>query len=426
MGERQAEIEAVRANEGRPSRWHFLPPTTTTDARVLLLSRGVRAFTDGYVSVLLPLYLTRLGLSGLRIGGVTTATLVGSSALTLVVGLIAYRFKRRHLLFSAAMLMMFTGLGFVFVHAFWPLLVVAFVGTLNPSSGDVSIFLPLEQSLLPQTVSAAQRTALFARYSLVGALMGAVGALFAGVPSFISTHTAVSLGRALDGTFWLYALAGLVVLVLYRDLSPRIEPHTGKPDAPLRQSRRIVYLMAALFSLDSFGGGFVVQSLLALWLFERYHLSVGAAGTIFFWTGVLSAFSFPIAVRLARRIGLINTMVYSHLPSNIFLLLVPFMPNLPLALILLLARSALSQMDVPTRNSYVMAVVTPEERPAAASVTTVPRSLATAASPLLSGYLFGLSIFGWPLVIGGALKGIYDVLLLVMFKAVRPPEETES
>ena len=183
--------------------------------------------------------------------------------------------------------------------------------------------------------------------------------------------------------------------------------------------------MAALFSLDSFGGGFVVQSLLALWLFQRFHLSAATAGTIFFWTGVLSAFSFPVAVRIARRIGLVNTMVFTHLPSNLFLMLVPFMPNLPLAIALLLARNALSQMDVPTRNSYVMAVVTPEERPAAASVTTVPRSLATAASPLLSGYLFGLSTFGWPLVIGGALKGIYDVLLLVMFKAVRPPEEEE-
>jgi len=421
----QIEADTGGNQEDASSRWRFLPRDATPDARVLLFSRGIRAFTDGYVSVLLPLYLTRLGFSGLRIGGITTATLIGSSALTLVVGLVAYRFKRRHLLFSAALLMAFTGLGFIFAHAFWPLLGVAFVGTLNPSSGDVSIFLPLEQSLLPQTVSDKERTALFARYSIVGSLMGAVGALFAGVPSFVSAHSSISLGRALDATFWLYTLAGLVVLLLYRDLSPQIEPGTGKPDAPLRESRRIVYLMAALFSLDSFGGGFVVQSLLALWLFERFHLSVGAAGAIFFWTGVLSAFSFPVAVRLARRIGLINTMVYTHLPSNIFLLLVPFMPNLPLALILLLARAALSQMDVPTRNSYVMAVVTPEERPAAASVTTVPRSLATAASPLLSGYLFGLSPFGWPLVIGGALKGIYDVLLLVMFKSVRPPEERE-
>lgn len=194
----------------------------------------------------------------------------------------------------------------------------------------------------------------------------------------------------------------------------------------MRESKKIVYTLAALFSLDSFGGGFVVQSLLALWLFQRFHLSVATAGTIFFWAGVLSAGSFPVAVWLANRIGLVNTMVFTHLPSNLFLILVPFMPNLPLAITLLLARSALSQMDVPTRNSYVMAVVTPAERPAAASVTSVPRSLATAASPLLSGYLLSLTLFGWPLVIGGTLKGMYDLLLLIMFKKVRPPEEAEQ
>ncbi len=402
----------------------FLPAGATHDAAVLIASRAVRAFGDGFISVLLPLYLTTLGLDTLRIGAVTTATLVGSAALTLLVGLIAYRLRRRRLLAGAALLMIATGIGFAFVHAFWPLIVVAFVGTLNPSSGDVSIFLPLEQSLLPQTVTARDRTALFARYSLVAALVGACGALCAGVPAFVAAHTALGLRRALEGMFLVYALLALIALCLYRTLSPAIEPGMNVPEAPLKESKGIVYTMAALFSLDSFGGGFVVQSLLALWLFQRFHLSVATAGTIFFWAGVLSAGSFPVAVWLANRIGLVNTMVFTHLPSNLFLILVPFMPNLPLAITLLLARSALSQMDVPTRNSYVMAVVTPAERPAAASVTSVPRSLATAASPFLSGYLLSLTVFGWPLIIGGALKGIYDVLLLVMFKAVRPEEET--
>lgn len=412
-------------NVSLPQRkWRFLPAEATHDAAVLISSRAVRALADGFISVLLPLYLTTLGLSTLQIGAVTTATLVGSAALTLLVGLIAYRLKRRRLLFGAALLMVATGLGFAFVHAFWPLIVVAFVGTLNPSSGDVSVFLPLEQSLLPQTVGARDRTALFARYSLIASLVGACGALCAGVPEFVAAHTALSMKGALQGAFLVYALLALIALFLYRTLSPAIEPGAHVPEAPLKESKGMVYTLAALFSLDSFGGGFVVQSLLALWLFQRFHLSVATAGTIFFWTGVLSAGSFPVAVRLASRIGLVNTMVFTHLPSNLFLILVPFMPNLPLAIALLLARSALSQMDVPTRNSYVMAVVTPAERPAAASVTSVPRSLATAASPLLSGYLLGLTIFGWPLVIGGALKGIYDVLLLVMFKAVRPPEET--
>lgn len=287
----------------------------------------------------------------------------------------------------------------------------------------MSVFLPLEQSLLPQTAPAAERTALFARYSLVGSLLGAVGALGAGLPAFLAAHTALGLGRALEAMFGLYALIGVAVLALYRDLSPRIEPGTGTPDAPLRESRRIVYTMAALFSLDSFGGGFVVQSLLALWLFERFHLSAAATGAIFFWAGFCSSASYLAAVPLARRFGLVNTMVFTHLPSNLFLILVPFMPNVSLAIALLLARNALSQMDVPTRNSYVMAVVTPAERPAAASVTTVPRSLATAASPLLAGWLLGLSPFGWPLVIGGTLKAVYDLLLLALFARVRPPEE---
>jgi MFS family permease len=416
-----------RAEVSTPERRRrFLPTGATHDAAVLIASRAVRAFGDGFISVLLPLYLTTIGLSTLRIGAITTATLIGSAVLTLLVGLIAYRLKRRRLLFSAALLMVATGIGFAIVHAFWPLMVVAFVGTLNPSSGDVSVFLPLEQSLLPQTVTARDRTALFARYSLVASLVGACGALCAGVPAFVAAHTALGLERALEGMFLVYALLALIAFFFYRTLSPAIEPSAHLPDAPLKESKRIVYTMAALFSLDSFGGGFVVQSLLALWLFQRFHLSVATAGTIFFWAGVLSAGSFPVAVWLANRIGLVNTMVFTHLPSNLFLILVPFMPNLPLAIILLLARSALSQMDVPTRNSYVMAVVTPAERPAAASVTSVPRSLATAASPLLSGYLLSLTVFGWPLVIGGALKGIYDVLLLVMFKTVRPEEEDEG
>jgi predicted MFS family arabinose efflux permease len=195
------------------------------------------------------------------------------------------------------------------------------------------------------------------------------------------------------------------------------------PATPLGPSRRIVLTLAALFSLDAFGGGFVVQSMLALWLFERFELSTTAAGIIFFWAGILSALSYVVAVRIAKRIGLVNTMVFTHLPANLMLLLIPFVPQLGWVIVLLLARSALSQMDVPTRGSYVMAVVSAPERPAAASITAVPRSLAAAASPLLAGYLLGVSTFGWPLCIAGAVKIAYDVALLRMFRAVRPPEE---
>jgi MFS family permease len=386
----------------------------------------MRAFGDGFVSVLLPVHLAQLGLDNLQIGTLATATLLGSAAVTMLVGLVAYRVGRRLLLARASLLMIATGLGFALLHEFWPLLVVAFVGTLNPSAGDASVFLPTEQALLPQTTSDQQRTALFARYSIIGALVAAFGALCAGLPGVVADHTAISLGGAIDGMFGLYALLGVFALLLYRQLSPAIEPAATTAAAPLGPSKRTVYGLAALFSLDSFGSGLTVQSLLALWLFQRFGLSVATAGTIFFWTGVLAAFSMLVAVRIARRIGLLNTAVFTHLPANGFLILTPFMPTLELAVLMLMLRSALAQMDVPVRDSYVMAVVSPSERPAAASVTAVPRSLAGAAGPVLSGWLLSLSSFGWPLVIAGALKGVYDLLLLWRFSAVRPPEERED
>ena len=225
--------------------------------------------------------------------------------------------------------------------------------------------------------------------------------------------------------FYLYGALGLVALLLYRRLSPAVEaPSAGDaPRSTLGASRSIVYGLAALFSIDAFGSGFFVQSLLALWLFQAFHLSVTTTSSILFWSSLCSAASFLAAVPISERFGLINTMVFTHLPSNIFLILVPFAPNLAIAIALLLARNALSQMDVPTRSSYVMAVVTPEERPAAASVTAVPRSLATAVSPILAGYLLTLSTFGWPLIVGGVLKSVYDVLLLIKFRHVRSAEE---
>jgi MFS family permease len=392
-----------------------------------MAARGVRAFADGFVALLLPIYLLDRGFSVLAIGWIVTSTLIGSAAFTIWLGMSAHRFARRPLLIAACVLMALTGLGFTILNGFWPLLIIGFVGTLNPTSGDVSIFLPLEHAALAETAGPRQRTALFARYSLVGTLMGAVGSLAAGIPDTIAGWTSLPHTAALELMFLLYGALGLLALPLYRKLSPRIESrHVAPTAAPLHQSRKFVYRLAALFSLDSFGGGFFVQSLLALWLYQNFHLSVATTGFIFFWTNVCAAISYLLAVPIAERIGLINTMVFTHLPSNIFLILVPFAPNLEAAIGLLLARSALSQMDVPTRTSYVMAVVSPEERPAAASVTSVPRSLAAALSPLLASYLFALSSFGWPLIVGGALKASYDVLLLLNFRKVRPPEEVAA
>ncbi|HYD78458.1 MAG TPA: MFS transporter [Paucimonas sp.] len=388
----------------------------------LLLVKGLRAFADGYVSLLLPLYLTALGMSAFQVGVIAAATLLGSGLLSLAVGMQAYRFRYRNLLLAAAVSMIATGVGFATLSEFWPLLVIAAVGTLNPSSGDVSVFLPLEHALLSQLARDEDRTAVFARYSLIGALVAAVGALFAGMPDLLADALRIDRFAAWRAMFALYALIGVAAALIYRGL-PQAIAGTHEAAAPLRNSRKRVFTLAALFSLDAFGGGFVVQSLVALWLFQKFQLSPLVAGTIFFWTGVLSALSQLAAVHVAKRFGLVNTMVFTHLPANVFLVLVPFMPTLGWAIALLLARSALSQMDVPTRSSYVMAVVPPEERAAAASVTSVPRSLASALSPMLAGHLLGASGFGWPLVLAGGLKIVYDLLLLAMFRSVKPPEE---
>jgi MFS family permease len=397
----------------------------TVSARVnrVLIAKGLRAFGDGFVSLLLPVYLLDLGFSALQVGLIATTTLLGSGLLTLVVGLHAHRYPYRTLLLAATGLMAATGLGFAVVSDFWPLLLIALVGTLNPSSGDVSVFLPLEHAVLAQAVDDQRRTRVFARYSLVGSLVAALGSLAAALPGWISGTTGQSTTSAIQTMFVLYALLAVVAAVIYRGL-PRTLASVGQQrSAPLIRSRRTVYMLAALFSLDAFAGGFVVQSMLALWLFQAFSLSLTAAATLFFWTGVLTALSYLVAARIATRCGLINTMVFTHLPSSLCLIAIPFVPDLGYVIALLFVRSALSQMDVPTRSSYVMAIVPPPERPAAASITSVPRSLASAVSPFLAGSLLGASAFGWPLLIAGALKVVYDVLLFAHFRSVRPPEE---
>jgi MFS family permease len=373
------------------------------------------------VSILLPVYLAGLGFDAFAVGAVSTATLLGSALLTLALGLVAHRVRRRAALLAACLLMAGTGFGFAAVQGLWPLLVVAFVGTLNPSGGDVSVFLPLEHTVLSQSAPGTERTSVFARYAFVGSIVGAAGTLAAGTVDWLGP--AFGRQQVMQGLFLLYGALALASFVLYRSLSPLAEANGETAPSALGPSRRRVYGLAALFSLDAFGGGLVLNSLLALWLFERFGLDVATTGAIFFATGLCSAASYFAAVPLARRFGLIRTMVFTHLPSSVFLILVAFAPNLWLVFLLLVLRSLLSQMDVPTRSSYVMAVVQPEERPAAASVTAVPRSLASAAAPLLSGWLLGVSAFGWPLVAAGVLKIAYDLMLLRSFSRVKPPEE---
>lgn len=394
-----------------------LPAGVDRAALPLLAARALRAFTDGYVAVLLPAYLLALGLNVWTVGLLSTATLLGSALATLAVGAWGHRFHSRRLLLGAALLMAATGAGFASLSSFWPLLLIAFVGTLNPSSGDVSVFLPLEHARLADAAQGDARTALFARYSLTGALCAALGALAAAVPDGLAAYGIDRL-PALRAMFVLYTVVGVTVWLLYRRL-PEPPPHElPAPPVPLGASRGIVMRLAALFSVDAFAGGLVVNSLLALWLFERFGLSLSAAGAFFFWAGLLTAASQLVAPLLARRIGLLNTMVFTHIPASICLILAALAPNLPLVLGLLLLRAALSQMDVPTRSAYVMAVVTPPERAAAASFTAVPRSLAAAISPTLGGALFATGWLAAPLVACGMLKIAYDVALWRSFREI--------
>ncbi len=391
---------------------------------MLITTRGIRGTVDGLVSVALAAYLPLLGFSNKRIGIIVTGMLLGSAATTLVVGTKGHQWPRRTLLFAGSCLMIGTGLGFAATTLFPVLLIVGAAGTMNPTSGDVSVFLPLEQAMLSATTVPEHRTALFARYAFVGGLAAAFGSLAVRIPDAVANSTGITEETALRGCFLAYACAGVALLVSYRSLGPAVQP-TGPKPGPLGPSRPVVYRLAALFSLDAFGGGFVVQSLLALWLFERFDMSVSAAGTLLFVTGTLAAASGFVASWLAGRIGLVRTMVFTHLPANALLIATPLMPTLPLALTCLVLRSLLSSMDVPARTSYVMAVVSPEERAAAASVTNVPRSLAAALPPVAAGWMLDHSSFGWPLLIAGVCKALYDILLLVMFQHVRPPEEAD-
>jgi MFS family permease len=395
-----------------------------TDARKLFITRGIRGLVDGLVSIALASYLTGIGFSPFQVGAIVTATLLGSAAVTLGVGLLGYRLSRRGILLGAAALMVLTGLGFAGLTSFWPLMLVGFAGTLNPSSGDVSVFLPTEQAALAHTVSGPARTMVFAWYNLVGSMAGAVGALLSAVPAAVASHLGVSLLATERCVFIFYAFAAVVTASIYVSLSPSLEVH---PDSmarrPLAESRAVVLRLAALFSIDSFGGGFIVQSLLVLWLYRRFHLDTRTTATVFFAAGALSGLSQLASPRIAARVGLIRTMVYTHLPSNVFLILAAFMPSATLSITFLLLRTAVSQMDVPARQAFVMAVVPPRERAAAATVTNVPRSLAAGLAPLLAGALLEKTTFGWPLVIGGTLKAVYDLALLVQFRAFVTREE---
>ncbi|UDY37415.1 MFS transporter [Dermatobacter hominis] len=398
------------------------PAGGADDVGRIITARTLRGAADGFVSVLLAQYLTALGLSPVQVGAIVTGTLLGSAALTLTFGLSAHRVPLRRLLLAASVVMVGTGVGFAAASAFWPLLLVAVVGTLNPSAGDVSVFLPTEQAVVAGEVAAARRSRTFARYNLAGTLAGAAGTLASGGPAALAERTGWSELALQRSGFVAYALVGVAVFVVYRGVRSRASATMGSDQGARRRvlhmSRRTVLELAALFSLDSAGSGFVVTSVLVLWLQLRFELQSTTTAVVFAAAGVLGACSQLLAPRLADRIGLVRTMAFTHMPANVLLVLAAASPSGAVAIVALLLRSLCAQMDVPARQAFVMAVVPAEERAAASSVTNVPRSLASAATPILAGWLLSQSTFGWPLVIAGTTKLAYDVVLLVLYRDV--------
>lgn len=394
------------------------------DGWLLFATCGVRSFAYGFLSVILGLYLDAIGLSTASIGGIFTAALAGGAVMTLLLTSVADRVGRRRLLIFGALLMAAAGAAFALTDSPLFLTAAAILGTISPSGKDTGPFLSIEQAILPNTTKDRHRTTVFSAYNLIGSLAGALGALAVGLPAFFSL-AAIAGYRAL---VWCYVVFALLLALLFGLLSPIVETAknsaAAKTKAGLHKSRRMVVKLAVLFALDALAGAFIVQSIMAYWFFLRYNVDLKSLGGIFFGTNLLAALSFLAAPAIARRYGLLNTMVFTHLPSNVLLLLVPLMPNVEWAVAVLLLRHLLSQMDVPTRQSYTMAVVEPDERAASAGVLSVARSAGAAVAPLFTGALLAAPTLGLPFLLAGGLKIVYDLWIFAVFRCVKPPEET--
>jgi MFS family permease len=399
-----------------------------TDLALLFSSRAIRLFGYGFLSVNLVVYLTGLGLPGPTVGLLLSLALLGDVVLSLVITTSADRVGRRRMLLLSASLIVFAGIVLASTDRVWLVAAAALVGVLSPSGNEIGPFLSIEQAALAQIVPDSQRTRLFARYNLVGSLATAFGALTSGllISGLLSSGT--PRDDAYRSTLIVYTLVGVVLALIFSRLSASVEaPPSSSPGARrlgLHRSRPAVLRLSGLFALDAFAGAFLIQSLLAYWLTLRFAVPPAMLGGIFFVANLLAGFSGLVAGRLAGRFGLINTMVFTHLPSNILLMLVPLMPNLSAAVGMLLLRFSISQMDVPTRQSYTMAVVSPDERAAAAGVTTTARSVGALLSPTMSAQLLAVpGLMGVPFFVAGGLKIVYDLLLYRGFRLVKPPEE---
>ena len=401
----------------------------TRDITLLFSTRVIRLFCYGFLSVVLALYLTEAGLTEEQIGLLFTFTLVGDAFITLWLSTSADRFGRKRVLILGALLMAGAGIAFVLTRNVILLVIAAIVGVISPSGNEIGPFLSVEQAGLTQLLPNKRRTQIFAWYNLVGSFATATGALSGGWLAQILQNRDWTAFEAYRLVLIGYAIGGVLLLLLFLNLSQQIEAETTQDTTKrvlgLHRSRQVVFKLSSLFALDAFAGGLLVQSLMAYWFHIRFGVESGVLGSIFFGANVLAGISALLAARLADRFGLINTMVFTHIPSNILLILVPWMPTLPLAIGVLLLRFSISQMDVPTRQSYTMAVVAPDERSAASGVTAIARSVGASISPALTGLLFGIPLlFNAPFFLSGGLKIIYDLLLYREFRAVKPPEET--
>ncbi len=407
------------------------------DGRILFITRTLRLFGYGFLSVVLVLFLTAVGLNGAQAGLLLTLTLVGDTAISLWLTTTADRIGRRRMLIIGAGLMIFAGILFSLTHNFFLLLIAATIGVISPSGNEVGPFLAIEQASLSQLVPDQHRTRVFAWYNLVGSFATALGALCGGGLSQLMQNSGMSALQSYQVVVLGYSIIGALLLVLFLRVGNRVEAPVRKPqdDQPailkthfgLHKSYQAVLRLSALFSLDAFAGGLVVQSMVAYWFYVKFGVQPGILGAIFFGANVLAGISALSAVFISKRIGLINTMVATHLPSNLLLMLVPLMPNLPLAITFLLLRFSISQMDVPTRQSYTMAMVEPDERSAAAGITGVARTMGAAVSPMFTGLMLANpALISLPFLISGGLKVIYDIILYINFRALKPPEELKK
>jgi MFS family permease len=399
------------------------------DITLLFSTRIIRLFCYGFLSVILALYLSEAGLTEGQIGLLFTLTLVGDALISLWLTTSADRFGRKRTLIVGALLMAGAGVAFILTRNIMLLIAAAIIGVISPSGNEIGPFLSVEQAGLTQLIPNKRRTQFFAWYNLAGSFATATGALTGGWLAQVLQDNGWAALEAYRVVLMGYALGGFILLLLFLNLTRSVEveqaQETPRRVLGLHRSRAVVFKLSSLFALDAFAGGLLVQSMFAYWFHIRFGVESGVLGSIFFGANILAGISALLAIRIANKFGLINTMVFTHIPSNILLILVPLMPTLSLAIGILLLRFSISQMDVPTRQSYTMAVVSPDERSAASGVTAIARSVGAAVSPALTGLLFSVPLlFNAPFFLSGGLKIIYDLLLYREFKAVKPPEET--